>query len=229
MVASVPLVDCLDVTTYETHLCGIGLLDEYPFYTPCDVDMLVLLDLCHMFGFLYFFASLHTCLHVHAWVYVSSILWSNGTMGTRSKPTFVLLGHSLLSNNMFVCPCLASLASFSFSALSFYLFLCLSTGLFFFFCHCMYTHGAWKLGVRVRPSRRKHKKDKDASPKRAMFNRLGGLAPPKWSSLSLSLYASSLEHVLGFLFPLYPLLFLLFAWAVFLGYGNVCFTLPVTC
>ena len=66
MVASVPLVDCLDVTTYETHLCGIGLLDEYPFYTPCDVDMLVLLDLCHMFGFLYFFASLHTCLHVHA-------------------------------------------------------------------------------------------------------------------------------------------------------------------
>ena len=66
VVASVPLVDCLDVTTYEIHLCGVSLLDKYPFCTPCDVDMLVLLDLCHLFGFLYFFASLHTCLHVHA-------------------------------------------------------------------------------------------------------------------------------------------------------------------
>ena len=142
VVASVPLVDCLDVTTYDIHLCGAVLLDAYPFCTPCDVDMLVLLDLYHLFGFLHFFASLHTCLHVHVWVYVSSILRSNGTMGTRSKPTFVLLGHSLLSNNMFVCPCLVSLASLPFSALSFYLFLCLSTSFSLFVIACIHMeHG----------------------------------------------------------------------------------------
>ena len=45
-----------------------------PFSTLCDVDILALLALCHPFGFLCFFASFHTCLHVHAWVYVSSIL-----------------------------------------------------------------------------------------------------------------------------------------------------------
>ena len=50
-----------------------------PFSTLCDVDILALLALCHPFGFLCIFASLHACLHVHAWVCVSSILQSNGT------------------------------------------------------------------------------------------------------------------------------------------------------
>ena len=64
----------------------------------------LLLALCYPFGFLYFFASLHACLHVHTWVYVLSILQSNGTMNTRSKPTFVLLGHPhFLFDNMFFC------------------------------------------------------------------------------------------------------------------------------
>ena len=59
-----------------------------------------------------FFSSLHllhACLYVHAWVYVLSILQSNGTMDTRSKSTFFLLGHPLLLDNMLVCPfiCLA--------------------------------------------------------------------------------------------------------------------------
>ena len=58
-----------------------------------------------------------------------------------------------------------------------------------------------------------------------MFNRLGGLA----LSLSLSLLASSQEHVLGFPLSLNHLLFLLFACATFLRYGNVCFTFPVPC
>ena len=61
-----------------------------------------------------------------------------------------------------------------------------------------------------------------------MFNRLGGLVPLEWCCLSLSLLASFLEHVLGFPLSLYPLSFLLLAWAVFPGYGNVCFTFPVT-
>ena len=55
VVASVPLVDCLGVTTCEIHLCDVGVLDV------CDVR-LTLLAMCHLFGFLCFFAS----LHVHA-------------------------------------------------------------------------------------------------------------------------------------------------------------------
>ena len=35
------------------------LLDAYPFSASYDVDMLVLLALCHPFGFLCFFASFH--------------------------------------------------------------------------------------------------------------------------------------------------------------------------
>ena len=88
-----------------------------------------------------FFASLHACLHVYAWVCVSSILQSNGTMDTQFKPTFVLLGHPLLFDNMFVCPCLTLpliaclLACFP----SICFFACL---LACFFWYCMYMgHG----------------------------------------------------------------------------------------
>ena len=60
VVASVPLVAYLGVTTYEIHLCGVSLLDAYPFYTSFDV-MLALLALCHLFGSLCIFAHLPTC------------------------------------------------------------------------------------------------------------------------------------------------------------------------
>ena len=152
-------------------------------------------------------------------------------MDTQSKPTFVLLGHHLLFDNMFVCPHLAPFDSLTFSMISFYLFLCLFATCFF--CHCIYTHGAWTLGARVRSPRCNKKgqgcKHEDASPQRALFSRLRRLAPPKWFSLCLSLIASSLEHVLGLPLSLYPLLFLLFAWTAFFRYGNVCFTFPVPC
>ena len=49
--------------------------------------------LCHPLAF---FASLHTCLHVHAWVLlanVSSMLQHNKAIDIRSKPTFVPRGH----------------------------------------------------------------------------------------------------------------------------------------
>ena len=52
-----------------------------------------------------------------------------------------------------------------------------------FFCFSTYTHGAWSLGARVRPSRRKQKgqicNQEDASPQRAMLSRLRGLAPSR--------------------------------------------------
>ena len=35
--------------------------------------------------------------------HVSSILQSHGTMDTQSKPTFVLLGHPVLFDNMLFC------------------------------------------------------------------------------------------------------------------------------
>jgi len=126
-----------------------------------------------------FIASLHACLHVHAWVCVSSILQFHGTMNTWSKPTFILLGHPLLFDNMFVCPYLALL-------LIACLLACFPSTCFFtcllacFLCHCMYTLGAWTLGVRVWPPRHKKNgqgcKQEDISPQRAMFSRLGGLA-----------------------------------------------------
>ena len=80
-----------------------------PFSSSCGNVMFALLALCHSFGFLYFFAFLHTSLHVHAWVCVSFILQSNGTMDIQSKPTFFLLGHPLLFDNMLFAPVWLSL------------------------------------------------------------------------------------------------------------------------
>ena len=155
VVAFIPLADCLGMITCEIYLRGVGLLDAYPFSTLCDV-LLALLALRHPFGFLFFFAFLHACLHVHAWVCVSSILQSRGTMDTQSKPTFILLVHPFLFDNMFVCPRLTLslivclLAYFPSSCF----FACL---LACFLCHWMYTLGAWTLGARVRHPRCKQK------------------------------------------------------------------------
>ena len=141
------------------HLWDTPLWCRCAWYTPFsasfNVVILALLVLCHPFGFLWFFASLHACLHVHAWVYVSSIPQSHGTMDTRSKPTFVLLGHPLLFDNMFICPVwhlLLACILACFPSICF--FACL---LACFFCHCMYTHGAWTLRAGVQPSRCKEK------------------------------------------------------------------------
>ena len=151
---------------------------------------------------------------------MSSILQSNGTMDIQSKPTFFLLGHPLLLDNMFVClfMCFTCLLAPIWHPLLACLLACFPSICFFacllacFFCRWMYTHGVKRLGARVRPPRHKQKgqrcKQEDTSTQRAMFSRLGGLAPPKWFSLSLSLLVSSLEHVLGFLLSLYPLTFL---------------------
>ena len=139
-------------STFVVSVClmhTLSLLHVMLLCLPCLLCATCLAFLC-------FFASLHACLHVHAWVYVSSILRSNGTMATQFKPTFVLRGHPILFDNMFVCPCLALpliaclLACFPFTCF----FACL---LACFFCHSMYTHGAWTLGARVWPPRPKQK------------------------------------------------------------------------
>ena len=89
-----------------------------------------------------------------------------------------------ISSTCFVCPHLALFISMFFACSSYLLcfFLCLFVGLFP--CLLQYMHGAM-----VRPPRRKRKghgcKQEDASPQRAMFSRLGGLALLKWFSLSL--------------------------------------------
>ena len=65
-------------------------------------------SLCHLLAFC---ASLHTCLHVHAWVLlvsVSSMLQHNEVMDIRSKPTFIPRKHHLL----FAFACLSPFLSF---------------------------------------------------------------------------------------------------------------------
>ena len=68
------------------------------------------------------------------------------------------------------------------------------------------------------------KKGKDAikrmqAHKGKMFNRLGRLAPLEWFSLTLSLSLFSRSCIRD-PFHVPPLLFLLFSWAMFLGFGN---------
>ena len=125
--------------------------------------MLALLTLCHPFVFLCFYASLKACLHVHAWVYVSSILQSNGTMDTRSKPTFVFLGHPLClitclfslsyAYHALFAPVWLSLLVCSLQALTFSLISFFTSLLAYFFCLCMYTYGVRTHGARAQPLR----------------------------------------------------------------------------
>jgi len=152
VVASIPPRDWLGVATCEIHLRGVGVLDS-------RLSPLLAMFICLPFllgatrlAFFASFASLHAYLHVHAWVCVSSILQSNGTMDTWSKPTFVLLGHPLLFDNLFALSyawhalfaliwlslLLCSLHALPISFVSF--FACLLTCFFVFACTRM-EHG----------------------------------------------------------------------------------------
>ena len=75
---------------------------SFPFF--CSVWWYAYHDcLCHLLAF---FASLHACLHVHAWVLlasVSSVLQHNETIDIQSKPTFVPHEQPLLFALLFVC------------------------------------------------------------------------------------------------------------------------------
>ena len=167
VVASIPPRACLDVSICEIHLCGVGVLDTHLF--PPHAMLLTVLTLCHLFGFLYFYAFLlHACLHVHAWVFTYLCrLYSNlmevwtldPNLHMSSQGTFFCLitcclpfshaQHALFASvrlYLLVCSLHALPISLVFS------FACLLTC---FFCLCMYTHGALALGARVQPPRLK--------------------------------------------------------------------------
>ena len=77
-----------------------------------------------------FYASLYTCLHVHAWFLLASVLSMlkhNEVMDIRSKPTFVRHGHHLLLASclfVFFLACLLAFLSCQLSCLSIYLVAC---------------------------------------------------------------------------------------------------------
>ena len=112
--------------------------------------------LCHP---LVFCASLHACLHIHAWVLLASVLsmlQHNEVMDIRSKPTFTPHRHHLLSAFCLFACFLASLLVMPIMLVRFMLFHMLFTSfpsiaclLVSCICLCMYTHGARMHGVRA--------------------------------------------------------------------------------
>ena len=151
--------------------------------------------LCHPSAF---YASLHACLHIHAWVLlasVSSVLQNKEAMDIRSKPTFVPCGHYLLFAFLLVClftcllaflllclPCLSCLSALCLSICFLHLFLPLLAFWFLFFAfEC--THGVRMLGVRAQSPKHKQKgrwgKHVNKS-QAAMFSRFSSLALPFW-------------------------------------------------
>ena len=67
VVVSIPLIVCLDATIYEIHLHDVGLLNAYLSLLHAMLCLTCLLcALIWISLFLCIFASLHTCLHVHA-------------------------------------------------------------------------------------------------------------------------------------------------------------------
>ena len=125
--------------------------------------------LCHPLAF---YASLHACLHVHAWALltnVSSMLQHNEAMDIQPKPTFVPRGHHLLFAFFLVClfacllafllrclPCLSCLSTF-FLSISFASFPSITCLLVSCLCLCMYTHGVKTLGAGAQSLRCKQK------------------------------------------------------------------------
>ena len=150
-----------------------------------------------------FFASLHACLHVHAWVLlanVSSILQHNEAMDIQSKYTFVPSRHHLLFvclfTFLFICaPCLPYLLSHSMLAMSIMFIHFMSFHLLFTsfpsltcllvscLCLCMHTHEARMHEVRAQSPRCKQRgrgrKHVDIS-RATTISRFGSLAFPLW-------------------------------------------------
>ena len=126
---------CLDVTAWDaSSWCRLLLVHPFPLrsvqFYACHSC------LCHPLAF---YASLHACLHVHAWVLlacVSSILQHNEVMDIWSKPKFVPRGHYLLFAFLLVC-LLVCLLAFLFIMLIY--FMPLSYALCIFSFHCLST------------------------------------------------------------------------------------------
>ena len=121
--------------------------------------------LCHSLAF---YASIHDCLHVYAWVLLASvsfILQHNEAMNIGSKPTFVPSGQHLLFVSLFISlpTCWLAILALShamlaisillvcFASFCFYLriFLPFLVCWFSRLCLCMYTHEARMYGARA--------------------------------------------------------------------------------
>ena len=195
--------------------------------------MLVLLALCHPFGFLCFyafFACLPTCSCISLCFVHTSIQWSYGNlMQTYIYPRPFCLITCLFALSCASHVCLPPFGIFSylvFSMLSLLFVSLLVCWLVSFYFACTHIEqGYLEQGCNLLGT---SKKGKDASPQKAIISRLGGLAPLECSSLSLSLSLFSRACIRV---PIHvcPFLFLLFAWATFPRYDNVCFTFPVPC
>ena len=138
-----PMRPCLDVTIWEASL-NAGLLHTYPSLfrsVQCYAYHACLRQL------LAFYASLHTCLHVHAWVLLVSVIhtstqWSYGHLiqtyiCPQWTPPFVCfivcLPSHLLAFSFLDLPCLSCLSAFClfhmlYASLSFH---CLFAGFLF--------------------------------------------------------------------------------------------------
>ena len=97
------------------HLWDASLWCQFaqciPFLCPvrCCLSCLLCATRLAFFASMLSFCTLAYMFIMNLCLLVSFILQSSGTMDTWSKPTFVLLGHTLLFDNMLVCPfiCLA--------------------------------------------------------------------------------------------------------------------------
>ena len=148
--------------------------------------------LCHPMAF---YAFLHSCLHVHAWVLLTSVSsmlqqWSYG----HSIQTYICPSRTPPFVCFFAClpSCLFVCFLVSFPSIAHLLVSCL--------CLCMYTYGARKYGARARSPRRKQKgrgcEHKDIS-QAVMFSRFRGLASPIWLCTLLNPLSSYLLSLLG--------------------------------
>ena len=134
-----------------------------------------MLALCHPFGFLcfyaFFFAHLPTCSCLRLCLLVSSMLQSNGTMDAQSKPTFFLLGHPLLLNNILVFPFIRSIC-FVCPHLALYVLCSLSLSLVsFVFAYTCMEHEHLEQGCDLLGTSKKGQRceQEDARPQKEMF------------------------------------------------------------
>ena len=160
-----PMRPCLDVTIWDASpWCRL-----LPAYFPLFYFMQWHTYHVCLRHLLAFYASLHACSHVHAWVLlasVSSILQHNEAMDIWSKPAFIPRGHDLLFafllSCLYVYLCLSCLPPHAMLAISILLvcfctllhtiyaslsFHCLSTGFLALPFACIHTErGHMELG-----------------------------------------------------------------------------------
>ena len=196
-----PMRPCLDVTIWDASP-WCRLLRAY--LSTFSLHAMLCLP-CLFMPSIGFYASLHACLHVHAWVLlanVSSMLQHNEIMEIWSKPTFVPRRHHLLFAFLFVCLLSCFFACHVYHAYLLYASFTCPMQIFLFIacllvscsCLCMNTHGARTHGAKACSPKRKHKgrgtKHVDIN-QATMFSCCRGLAFPIWLCTLLNPFPSS--------------------------------------